>query len=48
MNLDLVEAECPVPLVYMTEEDLFIDLMKRVDDECLSATKEFYKECYLG
>ena len=48
VNLDMVEAECPVPLVYMTEEDLFIDLMNRVDDECLNATKEFYKKFYWG
>ena len=48
VNLDMLEAKSPVPLVYMTEEDLFIDLMNRVDDKCLNATKEFYKKFYRG
>lgn len=48
VNLDVVEANRDIPLIYITEEDLFSEMMDKVDLECLNDTKEFYKEFYLG
>lgn len=48
VNLDVVEANRNIPLIYITEEDLFNEMMDKVDLECLNDTKEFYKEYYLG
>lgn len=47
VNLDVVEANRNIPLIFITEEDLFNEMMDKVDLECLNDTKEFYKEYYL-
>lgn len=46
VNLGVLEAGSGLPLIYITEEKSFVKLIKQDDDECLSATKEFYKEFY--
>lgn len=48
VNLDVVEANRDIPLIYITEEVLFNEMMDKVDLECLNDTKKFYKEFYLG
>lgn len=48
VNLDVVEANRNIPLIYITEENLFNKMMDKVNLECLNDTKELYKEYYLG
>lgn len=48
VNLDVVEANRNIPLIYITEEDLFNEMMDKVELECLNDTKAFYKEYYFG
>lgn len=46
VNLGIVEAERRLPLIYITEEKLFVKIIQNIDEPCLKETKEFYKRYY--
>ena len=46
VNLGVVERIGNVPVVYMTEDGPFVDLVFSIDDDKIKLTKDFYKQYY--
>lgn len=46
VNFGILELKLSVPIIYITEEGAFAQMIQRLDEEYLYKTKEFYKRFY--